>query len=184
MNNNICTVQSESSKFASLLFDQIPNRRVVGTNQKAVCLEKLNWDSQQGRDLATSGCKKQKFQFGQSYSYIMRKVGHHQILIQNNLGFMVSDLIYISMPKIQIVCYNLLKIYIVRRPQFFAKSPPKIFPRGAFTYDVRCFLGIFDQPTYPNQILYYISLFSKIRSTLTYLPTWKSDVICKCSLAM
>ena len=26
-------------------------------------------------------------------------------------------------------------------------------------------------PTYPNQILYYISLFSKIRCSLTYLPT-------------
>ena len=25
--------------------------------------------------------------------------------------------------------------------------------------------------TYPNQILYFISLFSKIRYTLTYLPT-------------
>ena len=27
---------------------------------------------------------------------------------------------------------------------------------GAFTYDVRCFGGIFDLPTYPNQMLYYI----------------------------
>ena len=37
--------------------------------------------------------------------------------------------------------------------------------KGAFTYDVRCFWGIFDLPTYPNQILYYmyISLFSEIR---------------------
>ena len=25
---------------------------------------------------------------------------------------------------------------------------------GAFVYEVRCFLGIFDLPTYPNQILY------------------------------
>ena len=39
----------------------------------------------------------------------------------------------------------------------------KLSSWGAFTYDVRCFLGIFDLPTYPNQILYYISLFSKIR---------------------
>ena len=37
-------------------------------------------------------------------------------------------------------------------------------------YDVRCFLGISDLPTYPNQILYYISLCSKIRWCLTYLP--------------
>ena len=58
-------------------------------------LEKLNWDSQQGRHLATSGCNKKKFQSCQSYSYIMRKVWYHQIWIQNNLGFMVSDLIYI-----------------------------------------------------------------------------------------
>ena len=42
---------------------------------------------------------------------------------------------------------------------------------GAFIYDVRWFLGIFDLPTYPNQILdYYISPFSKIRCSLTYLP--------------
>ena len=52
-------------------------------------LEKLNWDSQQGRDLATSGRNKQQFQLGQSYSYIMRKVCYHQIWIQNNVGFMV-----------------------------------------------------------------------------------------------
>ena len=36
-NNNILTVQSESSKFASLLFDHIPNRRVVGTDRNAIC---------------------------------------------------------------------------------------------------------------------------------------------------
>ena len=35
--NNIRTVQSESSKFASLLFDQILNRRVVGTDRHAIC---------------------------------------------------------------------------------------------------------------------------------------------------
>ena len=46
------------------------------------------------------------------------------------------------------------------------------FTWGAFTYDVRCFLGIFDLPTYPNQILYYISLFSKIRSLMQFdIPT-------------
>ena len=37
--------------------------------------------------------------------------------------------------------------------------------KGAFTYECQMFWGIFDLPTYPNQILYYmyISLFSKIR---------------------
>ena len=54
--------------------------------------------------------------------------------------------------------------------------------KGAFTYDVRCFGGIFDLPTYPNQILYYISLCSKIRCSLTYLHTQESDVICECAL--
>ena len=54
--------------------------------------------------------------------------------------------------------------------------------RGAFIYDVRCFSGIFDLPTYPHQILYYISLFSKIRWGFTYLLTQKSDVIYECSL--
>ena len=46
-----------------------------------------------------------------------------------------------------------------------------IWNLGAFTCDVRCFLTFFDLPTYPNQILYYISLFSKIRCALTYLRT-------------
>ena len=32
--------------------------------------------------------------------------------------------------------------------------------RGTFTYDVRWFWVIFDLPTYPNQIIYYISLFT------------------------
>ena len=45
------------------------------------------------------------------------------------------------------------------------------------------FLGVFLTylPTYPNQMIYYISLFSKIRCNLTYLRTEKSDVICECS---
>ena len=36
-NSNIRTVQSELFKFASVLFDQIPNRRVVGTDWNAIC---------------------------------------------------------------------------------------------------------------------------------------------------
>ena len=56
--------------------------------------EKLNWDSQEGRDLVASGGNK-KIQKGQSYSYIMMKVWYHQIWNQNNLGFMVSELMYI-----------------------------------------------------------------------------------------
>ena len=55
------------------------------------------------------------------------------------------------------------------------------FSKRAFTYDVRCFSSIFDLPTYPHQILYCISLFSKIWWGLTYLPTQKSDVIYECS---
>ena len=54
----------------------------------------LNGDSQQGRDLATSGLNK-KNQLCQSLYYIMRKVWYHQIWIQTNFGFMVSDLKYI-----------------------------------------------------------------------------------------
>ena len=38
-----------------------------------------------------------------------------------------------------------------------------ILNKEAFTYDVKYFGGIFDLPTYPNQILCYIRLFSKIR---------------------
>ena len=45
--------------------------------------------------------QQKKFPLGQSSSYIMRKVWYHQIVIQNNLGFMVLILIYIpwSWPK-------------------------------------------------------------------------------------
>ena len=49
--------------------------------------------------------------------------------------------------------------------------------QGAFTYDVRCFGGIFDLPTLIRYFTKYISLFSKIRRSLTYLPTQKSVVI-------
>ena len=60
-------------------------------------------------------------------------------------------------------------------PDIYQKVGPRCLgdPEGkvAFIYDVRCFLGISDLPTYPNQILYYISLCSKIRCSLTYLPT-------------
>ena len=56
------------------------------------------------------------------------------------------------------------------------------YVKGAFIYDVRCFWGIFDLPTYPNQMVYYIGLIGKIRCSLTYLPTQKSDVIYECSL--
>ena len=70
---------------------------------------------------------------------------------------------------------------------YFVTDTAYLLVRGAFTYDVKCFGGIFDLPKYPNQILYYINLFSKIRSSSTYLPTYiptkKSDVICECSLA-
>ena len=67
---------------------------LIQTILDSLSLEKLNWDSHQGRDLATSGRNKEKFQLGQSYSYIMRKVWYHQIWIQNNLGFMVLILLY------------------------------------------------------------------------------------------
>ena len=43
-----------------------------------------------------------------------------------------------------------------------------MYHMGAFTYE---YGGIFDLPTYPNPILYYISLFSNIRCSLTYLPS-------------
>ena len=46
----------------------------------------IDWDSQQGRERATSGRYK-KIWLGQSY--IMRKVWYHQIWIQNCLGFIV-----------------------------------------------------------------------------------------------
>ena len=58
-------------------------------------LEKVNWDSQQGRDLAISGHNNKKFQSGQFYTYIIRKVWYHQIWIQNYFGSIMSGIIYI-----------------------------------------------------------------------------------------
>ena len=83
--------------------------------------------------------------------------------------------------KIGIKTQQIIKLQIITVGYFTAKFSVSLH-MGAFTYDVRCFLGIFDLPTYPNQMIYYISLFSKIRCSLTYLPTQISDVICECSL--
>ena len=47
-----------------------------------------------GKRLSNVRTQQKKFQSGQSYSYIMRKVWYHQIWIQNHLGFIVSDLTY------------------------------------------------------------------------------------------
>ena len=43
--------------------------------------------------------------------------------------------------------------------------------KGAFTYNVRCFAGIFDLPTLIRYFTTYLSLFSRIRWSLTYLPS-------------
>ena len=63
-------------------------------------------------DFWLSGRKKQKFQLGQSYSCIMRQVRYHRIWIQNNLGFMVSGLIYIhismTLARNSYLCITLL----------------------------------------------------------------------------
>ena len=52
-------------------------------------------------------------------------------------------------------------------------------PKEAFTYDVRCFLCIFDLPIYPNQILYCISLFIKIRCSLQLVSKIEKNMLCK-----
>ena len=53
-----------------------------------------------GQRLSNVRVQRKKIQLGHSYSYINRKVWYHQICIQNNIGFMVSDLIF--MPVILI----------------------------------------------------------------------------------
>ena len=58
-------------------------------------LAQFCWDSQQGRELAKSGSNKKKIKFCQCYSYVNKKVWYDQIWIPNNLGFIVSDLLYI-----------------------------------------------------------------------------------------
>ena len=68
-------------------------------------LEKFSWDSQQGRDRATSGSNKIKFQSDQYYSYIIRKVWYHQIRIQTYLGFIVLILIYILLINLLLVWF-------------------------------------------------------------------------------
>ena len=60
-------------------------------------LVQLNWESQQGRDIATSGRNNLFFNLANLFLYIMMKVWYHQIRIQNNLGFMV--LILMSSPN-------------------------------------------------------------------------------------
>ena len=58
----------------------------------------------------------------------------------------------------------------------------EISTQGTFIYDVRFFWVFLTYlPTHPNQMVYYIGLFSKIRCSLTYLPTQKSDIICSLS---
>ena len=47
-----------------------------------------------GNNQVSRRFRKYSFQSDQSYSYIMRKVWYHQIWIQNYLGFIVSDLMY------------------------------------------------------------------------------------------
>ena len=81
----------------------------------------------------------------------------HGCLIQEWLKFEGVDYSQ-NLPHPQIVIHCWINVEI----QIYSLH------KGAFTYDVRCFLGSFDLPTYPNQILYYISLFSKIR--WSYLP--------------
>jgi hypothetical protein len=80
----------------SIYSDSVTSQRETTTVCPTGCLsvEKLNWDSQQGRDLATSGHNKENFQSGQSYSYIMRKVWYNQIWIQTYFGFIVLILTY------------------------------------------------------------------------------------------
>jgi hypothetical protein len=54
----------------------------------------------------------------------------------------------------------------------------QFFAQGSIHIWRQIFFGHFDQPTYPNQVLYYtVSLFSKIRLSLTYLllPTYLSS---------
>ena len=62
-----------------------------------------------GQRLSNVGMQQKKIQLGQSYSYIMRKVWYHQIWVQNCLGFIVSDLMY--MPDLSVLAnYVLLLI--------------------------------------------------------------------------
>ena len=90
---------------------------------------------------------------------------------------------YMDAPIVKTFIKSLFFYHQVIRPnRHLLKFKLHNFSMGASTYDVRWFWVIFDLPTYPNQMIYYISLFSKIRWSLTYLPTLKSDVICGCSL--
>ena len=65
--------------------------------------------SQQGRKFCKVRKQQKKFQFCQSYSYVNRKVSYHQIWIPNNLGFIVSDLMYF----LSISCANAWNVSLV-----------------------------------------------------------------------
>jgi hypothetical protein len=63
------------------------NRYVQGHWKKRLCFSKPRQPI--GQRLSNVRVQQKRFQLGQSYSYIMRKVWYHQIWIQNNLSFMV-----------------------------------------------------------------------------------------------
>ena len=71
-----------------------------------------------GQRLNNVRAQQKRIQLGQSYSYLMRKFWHHQIWIQNNLGFMVSDLILV------LTCTNNCRMNRIHRPPWCELPEP------------------------------------------------------------
>jgi hypothetical protein len=77
---------------------------------------------------------------------------------------------FFKVNSVQEACTKCFAIYILRfeiLQTTWRNKKRHQNTKGAFTYEVRWFLGIFDLPTYPNQILYFINLFSKIICSFT-----------------
>ena len=69
--------------------------------------------------------------------------------------------------RLKLTCFDWVINTVVELQVMDAKKNIRI-GKGAFTYDVRCFWGIFDLPTYPNQILYFTYIVKSDTAWPTY----------------
>ena len=79
------------------------------------------------------------------------KAWHDQIWLPPLIFSNTEEIVHVS-------AEDSIGVKIIKQQDSPVPNDLKEFNEGAFTYDVRCFLGTFDLPTYPNQMIYYISL--------------------------
>ena len=73
-----------------------------------------------------------------------------------------------SKPQLRIHILSLIKVILVYLVHQFTIRHSFSIPNFSDREHSQMTSDVFDLPTCPNQILYYISLFSKIRCSLTY----------------